>query len=527
MTLVARVTFLVLVGASFSAFFVAQRLKSTPPVIEVAQDHALLLAQRRREARHERHLDPAAGGRRRDGRRRQPRRRPRQAAGRERAGCSRTARCGWCGTAAPTAARARRTGNTGCASRCATRGARRRSRRRCTVDTKAAALGGLHRLQVHRHQADGQRDLPGRSRAPVLHPRCLALPDASRCSTAPTRASRARSSDLSLPGQAQPRRAGTGSWTASRCRSGHLHRPGAGARHGRQRRRHAGRVRASARSPAGPGLTVRGLAAQPPVRPVTAGQRVEFGVDARGAEYRWRVRRVGDSAVRKRGSETGPVLAVPRARPARRASTCSSCAPAAGTRRCRSSCRPRSARASSWSCRRSPGWARTRSTTGRSTACRTRSRTAARCAGRARFVGTDGLPAGFAEQIAPLLVFLDRRRIRYDLTSDLDLDLTRNPRATRPRGRAVRRLGALDHPHAGPAPAPLRARRRPRRHVRRRLDAPRRAAARVRRRGLRDAVAGRRSRRRPIRSARGSASSATPVGARHAVAVRGRRRSTG
>src|SRR5690349_13826059 len=35
MTIVARVAFLVLVGASFSAFFVAQRLKSTPPVIEV------------------------------------------------------------------------------------------------------------------------------------------------------------------------------------------------------------------------------------------------------------------------------------------------------------------------------------------------------------------------------------------------------------------------------------------------------------------------------------------------------------
>jgi hypothetical protein len=37
MTLVARVTFLVLVGASFSAFFVAQRLKSTPPVITVGK----------------------------------------------------------------------------------------------------------------------------------------------------------------------------------------------------------------------------------------------------------------------------------------------------------------------------------------------------------------------------------------------------------------------------------------------------------------------------------------------------------
>ncbi len=45
-----------------------------------------------------------------------------------------------------------------------------------------------------------------------------------------------------------------------------------------------------------PGITVRGLAAQPPLRPVTEGQRVEFHVDARGAAYRWRVRRVGDSA---------------------------------------------------------------------------------------------------------------------------------------------------------------------------------------------------------------------------------------
>src|SRR4051794_34391526 len=37
MTLVARITFLVLVGATFAAFFVAQRLKSSPPVIDVGQ----------------------------------------------------------------------------------------------------------------------------------------------------------------------------------------------------------------------------------------------------------------------------------------------------------------------------------------------------------------------------------------------------------------------------------------------------------------------------------------------------------
>ena len=42
---------------TFAAFFVAQRLKSTPPVINVRKITQLLLAQRRREARRQRHLD--------------------------------------------------------------------------------------------------------------------------------------------------------------------------------------------------------------------------------------------------------------------------------------------------------------------------------------------------------------------------------------------------------------------------------------------------------------------------------------
>src|SRR5689334_20073464 len=37
MPIVARVTFLILVGATFAAFFVAQRLKSGPPVIDLAR----------------------------------------------------------------------------------------------------------------------------------------------------------------------------------------------------------------------------------------------------------------------------------------------------------------------------------------------------------------------------------------------------------------------------------------------------------------------------------------------------------
>ncbi len=41
-----------------------------------------------------------------------------------------------------------------------------------------------------------------------------------------------------------------------------------------------------------------------------------------------------------------------------------------------------------------------------------------------------GLPADLTDRVAPLLVFLDRAGIRYDLTSDLDLMLTENPRAS-------------------------------------------------------------------------------------------------
>jgi hypothetical protein len=43
------------------------------------------------------------------------------------------------------------------------------------------------------------------------------------------------------------------------------------------------------------------------------------------------------------------------------------------------------------------------------------------------FAGEDGLPAGFAHDVAPLLVFLDRSRIAYDLTTDLALALDDRP----------------------------------------------------------------------------------------------------
>jgi N,N-dimethylformamidase beta subunit-like protein len=49
-------------------------------------------------------------------------------------------------------------------------------------------------------------------------------------------------------------------------------------------------------------------------------------------------------------------------------------------------------------------------------------------------VGTGGLPANFADQTAPLLAFLDRAGIAYDVTSDLALALDGAPAAREPRG---------------------------------------------------------------------------------------------
>jgi hypothetical protein len=190
-----------------------------------------------------------------------------------------------------------------------------------------------------------------------------------------------------------------------------------------------------------PGLTVRGLAAQPPLRPVTAGQRVEFGVDARGASYHWRVRRVGDSAVRKRGTVDAAAL--------RKDGSKSPAVLAFRAPEGPSGVYLLELRSGRWhtsvpfmvqAVKRSSVLVVVPAITWLGTdkvddspfdgIPNTLSSSGSTVRWPRAFTGTDGLPAGFADQIAPLLVFLDRQRIRYDLTSDLDLDLTRNPRAS-------------------------------------------------------------------------------------------------
>ena len=150
MTLVARVTFLVLVGATFSAFFVAQRLKSDAAGHQrrptrhassrpTATATATSTASRSRcEVADDATVDVVNL----DGDR------VKRLADSVAVRAYRPLRLVWDGTS-DDGARASRTASTGCASRCATRAARRRpedDQRR----HQGAALGGLHRLPVHR-----------------------------------------------------------------------------------------------------------------------------------------------------------------------------------------------------------------------------------------------------------------------------------------------------------------------------------------------------------------------------------------
>jgi hypothetical protein len=175
-----------------------------------------------------------------------------------------------------------------------------------------------------------------------------------------------------------------------------------------------------------PGLTVRGIGVQPPVRPVTAGQLADFYVDTRGARYTWRLRRIGIKRILKRGRGDGPNLAVHMpndpsgaylldvrsgrwheqvpvmVQGAKRSSVLVVVPAISWLGVDRVDDQPLDGIPNTLTDGTNVHWPRVMT----------------------------GLPAQFADESARLLVFLDRHKIRYDLTTDLDLDLSRNPRAT-------------------------------------------------------------------------------------------------
>ena len=188
-------------------------------------------------------------------------------------------------------------------------------------------------------------------------------------------------------------------------------------------------------SPGPAGITVRSIAAQPPLRPVTAGERTAFFVDSRARPYRWAIRRVGGKRPVRRGrvaaGAEGPLrLRAPRGKSglylvelqAGRSTTEVPFLVQARERATMLVVVP----AITWL-----GTDPVDDPPLRDGMPDTLDRAGG---GRVRwprvFAGEDGRPSGFSAQVAPLMRYLDRQRIRYDLTSDLDLALSDSPRAS-------------------------------------------------------------------------------------------------
>jgi hypothetical protein len=191
------------------------------------------------------------------------------------------------------------------------------------------------------------------------------------------------------------------------------------------------RAQRGAQLPGRGGVTVRYVAVQPPLAPVPAGALTGFGVDTRGERYRWTLRRPGERRPLRRGTKTKARLAVhaPRGRSGVylldvRTQRHHAVVPF-----------PVQARerehvlvvlpAMSW-LGRDPldddgdGLA---DTLERGVAVR-----------RARVFARTGLPDGFAEKVAPALIYLDRHRLRYDVTTDLALATGHGPQLKGHRG---------------------------------------------------------------------------------------------
>jgi hypothetical protein len=168
-----------------------------------------------------------------------------------------------------------------------------------------------------------------------------------------------------------------------------------------------------------PGVTVRYLAVQAPLEPVQAGQPVQLFVHARGARYAWELLRIGTPKPTARGTAAGTTLRVPApggpagvgllqvTSGAQRAAAPFPVAPAAGSNPVLLVLP-----ALSWQGRNpvdddGDGLPNTLDRGGPVKLSRP-------------FAGA-GLPSGFAVMEQPLLAFLTRAGLRYDITTDLAL----------------------------------------------------------------------------------------------------------
>jgi hypothetical protein len=182
------------------------------------------------------------------------------------------------------------------------------------------------------------------------------------------------------------------------------------------------------------GVTVRYLGAQVPVTPAKARDRVEIQVDARQERYAWNVRRVGDPAIRahstKAKTKTKVVFSAPggksgvyvftahtASRSTRVVFGVQARAPIAGTKS-----KPRGVLVVlpyvTWQGRNAADDDGDGAPNTLDLGVPVRS---------VRIMAGDGLPVGFTTQEGQLVRWLDRNGKRYDITTDLALALKRGP----------------------------------------------------------------------------------------------------
>jgi hypothetical protein len=177
-----------------------------------------------------------------------------------------------------------------------------------------------------------------------------------------------------------------------------------------------------------PGITVRQIAAEPPVVPVRAGERVAFAVDSRGRPYRWSVRRVGGSRPTKKGKAA-----------ARKPLIINSPRGISGAYLLEVDSGRYTARVPFLvqSAERSKllvvvptlSWLGADKVDDDSDGLPNSLTTGGPVKWPRVLNAVNGTPPAFANETAPLLVFLDRARIRYDLTSDIALARSGEPTA--------------------------------------------------------------------------------------------------
>ena len=175
-----------------------------------------------------------------------------------------------------------------------------------------------------------------------------------------------------------------------------------------------------------PGVTVRALAVQPPVRPTVAGRFAAFRVDARGEPYRWQIRRLGVAK---------PVRRSPRTRTSTTLLLRAPEGPSgvylleittedAATRV------PFAVQAAGDSPRGRPlvvlpmlTWLGEAPVDGDRDGLPDTFASGSSVAFPRLFAFRKGVPPGFPEDVSPLLRWMDERKVRFDVTTDLSLAL--------------------------------------------------------------------------------------------------------